>query len=161
MSAFTVGQDHIDLLVTAMVLTMDNIPNEHGTSVTAAHLGQTLLAENYASVNYRYEEQTTVPVYEFNPVMELMPPRKPTPWHWVQAYKAFSCYEYQSCEHPGWKDSTAKLWVDRMTLELDLLLAGHPRYTPLRSKVALPAGYEEVQWEWDRSNGFWTPETVA
>jgi hypothetical protein len=48
----------------------------------------------------------------------------------VQVIKAIHCYEYQSCEHPGWKDSQARAFVDA-----------------LESKAvqALP-GYEDAAW---------------
>ena len=51
----------------------------------------------------------------------------------VEVLKAIDCYEYQSCEHPDWKDSTAAKLCDQ-----------------LRSRmIAELPGYEEAAWGLD------------
>lgn len=78
---------------------------------TPEELGQLLWDENVASVSYRYggESRDTLP----GPVGEdyvyvhrgaSLAPR-PDP---VRVLKACDCYEYQSCEHPGWSASEAR-----------------------------------------------------
>ena len=61
--------------------------------------GATLLAENRASVNHRYNED------EFEAPYTLT--RYAGPFNPVAIIKAIHCYRYQSCEHPGWKASEA------------------------------------------------------
>lgn len=63
-------------------------------------LGQILTEGNYRSVNARYGEDAPVPVYRWEP------PRS-TDWSCEEVIRAVSCYEYQSCESPGWRDSAA------------------------------------------------------
>lgn len=85
-------------------------------------VGQMLLDENYASVNFRYgqnEAAVFIPGDRFAPV---------TP---IQTLKALDCYEYQSCEHPGWRFSEAH----EFCVALRGAAIGH-----------LP-GYEDAAWE--------------
>lgn len=83
-----------------------------------------LWAENYASVNYRYCEKDMAPEY----VHKSDPYRK---WDAVAVLKAIACYEYQACEHPGWKTSEARAFCEE--------LRGNAIH-------ALP-GYAEASWE--------------
>lgn len=86
---------------------------------TADRVGQMLLRENRLSVDHRYNESELEPIYHFE--------------HWtsvtrvdpVVILKALSCYEYQSCEHPGWETSEAKTFCDRLQSEMIRLLPGY------------------------------------
>ncbi|MEU7925079.1 hypothetical protein [Micromonospora sp. NPDC049107] len=69
------------------------------TLPTAGRVGAMLLAENRASVNHRYAEDEIEEPYLFTWL-----PGTPDP---IVVLKALSCYEYQSCEHPGWRGSEA------------------------------------------------------
>lgn len=114
MSAFIVGPDHIDLLVTAAIDwdVRVTVPDEsapfgyRALDLTPTELGRLLLRENLASVDYRYqgrleESEFKAPeVYEFRRV-----PHGALHPAWV--LKALHCLEYQSCEHDGWESSTA------------------------------------------------------
>ena len=58
-------------------------------------IGQSLLNQNYASVNYRYNENIEVPVFEYEDVDidEGI------------VYGCIQCYEYQACETDDYYDS--------------------------------------------------------
>lgn len=99
----------------------------------AAEVGNMLMLENIKSVSYRYpnESSGTLPgpvsgnsvvtaadcgvCYEFTP---------------AQVHKACCCLDYQSCEHPEWRESEACAFLDRLKEA-----AAH----------AMP-GWEEAEW---------------
>lgn len=92
MSAWTVAQGHIDVLVNALF--------EYGVvdpSTNGRELGQELWHENHLSINHLYSESTPTPDYVLTTTeAPLMPDA---------IFEAVSCFVYQSCEHPEWKDS--------------------------------------------------------
>lgn len=95
MSAWILDKRHIDLLVTAAVDA--NMTDEEEADI----IGTLLWSENHASYNYRYNESYKPDEYKFEryhgkPKMNI--PR---------IFKAVHCYEYRSCEHPGWVKSDA------------------------------------------------------
>lgn len=171
MSAFVVDKAHIDAMVRAGLmysrfglrwfaveygsdefdLQRDTRQLEHGT---ADQVGGMLVAENVVSVAHRYspagrigegwEDNLDLPgpvdkYYVERYSYPVMGGRVPSP---VEALKLIDCYEYQSCEHDGWRDSEAKRFCEA-----------------LRSALigALP-GYEDAPWEW-RSDAPSVPET--
>lgn len=89
-------------------------------------LGQMLLNENYASVNYRYSEADEP--YEYthtNHGYTLTP---------GEVFKAIDNLDYQSCEHPGWRTSEAFAFL-----------------TALREQVCrFVDDYESAPWGFDR-----------
>ena len=104
------------------------------TPVAASAIGAMLLHECIASVQHRYPD---VPVdklpgaiaehwepYRYTPLG-----RVPTP---VQGLKLIDCYEYQSCEHPGWLESEAYRFCQALHANL----------------IRRLPGYEEAPWEW-------------
>lgn len=98
MSAWIVSKAHIDVLIHAMgrreLLTM---------SPDAA--GWMLWDENHQSVNYRYGESEPTPTYAYAPPVET--------WTSSELLKILNCFDYQTCEHPGWKGSeTAQFCED-------------------------------------------------
>lgn len=125
MRAFIVGTDHIDFLITAAnawdvrwyFKPSNGGPTMHGSALGDLDtLGMRLLAENAASVSHRYahcddlsadETGETAAFYRhrFVPLTALDP---------VHVLKAAQCYEYQSCEHPGWADSEACAFVEAL-----------------------------------------------
>lgn len=159
MSAFVVSKEHIDAIValsikqgnlrftwfsedpdsiewtgdySAHTAAMREIHRE-ANLMTADSIGQMLAFENAASVLYRYPdhdnseyvpEWTTDDSYRYPGNV-----RRPTP---VEGLKLIACLEYQSCEHPGWKSSEARRFLE--ALRDDLI-------------NRLP-GYEEAPWEW-------------
>lgn len=126
MSAFVVAKAHIDYLVSAgfhlgpgssklrwwasppeaiadeeerQRFRYDYDANLHElTWDNAGMVGAMLWAENMRSVNYRYEEAEVEEPYLFCEV-DTEP---------LQTLKAISCYDYQTCEHPGWLLSEAR-----------------------------------------------------
>lgn len=97
MSAYVVSDATIDALVTFAIggtwRCWDGKPEE---------LGQMLVDENYASVNYRYRGEEGGPhKYSFK---FMSSPAKLSP---IVILKLCHCYEYQACEHSEWKDSKA------------------------------------------------------
>lgn len=97
MSAWIVSTGHIDVLVHALAQ-YEVISPDLGAE-GFRRLGQTLWQENHASVNYRYSETTATPRYQLRTTEATLDP--------IVVLKAVACFEYQSCEHPGWPDSHA------------------------------------------------------
>jgi len=124
MSAFEVGTDHIDAMLTAGFVVAERNQGKfywyhegtarHLTLETAGAVGAMLAAENRRSVNYRYSEDELEAPYLFNRL-----PGTPAP---VIVFKILDCYEYQSCEHPEWTGSEAyvfcqmlrRRWIHRL-----------------------------------------------
>ena len=129
MSAYVVDRDHIRYLVAAAAgrawslrgskfswwserrqtrisVLSDDYPGLTEDGMTESEFGQMLWDENIRSVRYWYDDPDTLPgpidetfVYIHVPVAASEDP--------VQTLKAIHCLEYQSCEHPEWKDSEA------------------------------------------------------
>ena len=97
----------------------------------ADQTGQMLWRENHLSVNHRYDELPKVepssPYIFERPLKRLQHNGRLDP---MQVLKAIDCYEYQSCEHPGWLKSEAKAYCG-----------------VLRRRIvhSLP-GYDEASW---------------
>lgn len=99
MSAWIVHENHINAMVW-FAIDNDLIGNE-----TPDKFGQMLWDENYKSVNARYNEKDKAPKFEYHPPVKV--PASP------EAYAAiFGCYDYQTCEHDGYKKSRAFKFVD-------------------------------------------------
>lgn len=92
MSAWICSNRHINIVVTAYAgIAGITDPAE------LQRLAELLIAENYTSVNYRYNENDAP-----GPIVyrhEVVGP--------AAAHKAARCLDYQSCEHPSWEDSEA------------------------------------------------------
>lgn len=123
MSAFVVGYDHIDGLMTYCL----EGHRPYGVSYflplsgnrveinrrNVEEIGRILLEENEASVSYRYPDDDpddlpgsggeTAAGYRFCRFDGRLSP--------VSILKACDCLEYQSCEHPGWEGSIAQCIV--------------------------------------------------
>lgn len=105
-----------------------------GDTDAADRIGRILALENAASVLYRYPDHDNseyVPAWTTDGsfVWEL---GRATP-DALQGLKIIACYEYQSCEHPGWGTSEAKRFCDALRLHL----------------IPQLKGYDEAPWEWD------------
>lgn len=163
MSAFTLGQDHIDLLVTIAMRIPGFNPKYIDVPKTADMLGQRLWNENYASVNFRYAEHTPVPEYHWQPVAELQDGNALQTHHILQILQAVHCYEYQSCEHTDWSDGIAfwcmtaiRAWCER---ELDNRQVRKIRQYPQSTELEYD-GIRDAAWEWDRDHGFGSVTTT-
>jgi hypothetical protein len=152
MSAFEVGTVHINVMVSAALaatqfrepmrwyfgdmpatepgeMLPDASPSDYErcrrevTSENAEQWGAVLLAENRASVNHRYDEDEIEAPYALTEYSGQVDP--------VAVLSAIACYEYQSCEHPGWKRSEARAFCEA-----------------LRNKmVRMVPGYDAAPWE--------------
>lgn len=156
MSAFMVSKEHIDALVaTALHGPRDNSkPGGYGqgrwfapyfgdeptaqqlTIQNASELGDMLVKENLSSIHYRYPdtinnpENTPGPCEAYWMVDYVFPPQTKA-LSIVQCCKALACYEYQSCEHPEWRNSTAREFCNALRDSL----------------VTCLPGYEDARWE--------------
>lgn len=138
MSAFEVSTDHIDVLLTAGLYLpwrcggdvrwmaanpcAETLVERQLNEGNAGSVGAMLLAENRVSVNSRYCEDEWEQPYIYVPI-----PGKPL---LVIVLKAIACYEYQSCEHPGWEASEARAFCDALR----------------RHVIASLPGYDEAPW---------------
>ena len=167
MSAFEVSDTHIDILISAALqrgqygdplgwyhaeiprtapgealpghedyITSLNRTRREVTSENAETWGATLLAENRRSVNHRYDEDEIEEPYVFTEYAGSFKP--------AAILKALDCYEYQSCEHPGWEASEA-----------------HSFCEALRSRMIhqLP-GYADAPWEVHNASDVMTGEAI-
>lgn len=93
-----------------------------------------LLMENIKSVSYRYKQSTSAGLPGPTSI-DIITSRDITRTSFrtmdpVQVIKACDCYTYQACEHPGWKTSKAKAFINSLRNA-----AAH----------ALP-GYDDAKW---------------
>lgn len=140
MSAYVVHKDLIDLLVTVSTkhgqykrlnVEHQGILRQYGEGDENA-LGQLLIDANYASVNYRYDGYANPYEYRYNEVVNVGGAQNALiPWSHV--LKAISCYEYQACEYPEWKDSIAKSACDAIRLKVCRFVS------------------EDAPWDWTRA----------
>jgi hypothetical protein len=116
MSAWIVGSDHLDLLLTA-ALSWDLLNPDD-----ADETGRMLWRENLASVAYRYPadrdgdrpgpidfKDRDVNAYHLQPYPGRVDPEV--------VDQAAASLAYQSCEHPGWAASPACAFVTRLKTE--------------------------------------------
>ena len=140
MSAWVVSKTHIDAMIDAGLHGQGPYgplswytENETGgfaphdlTRLSADEVGTMLWNENHLSVNYRYDESTPTPTYRHGRLRSgPLPP--------VVIFKLIACFEYQSCEHPGWETSQAKRFCDALR----------------RSEINKLPGYGEAPWGLD------------
>jgi hypothetical protein len=148
MSAFILGTDHIDYLVTAAI---DLGTTNHGASSlywrqhsghgvgsyvrldrhNADAFGALLIQENVASIRYLYPDWDDLPDPSAYTYRRFRPFDGHDTADIAQVCKAVACYEYQTCEHPGWETSEAKRICEQIT-------KGYLTRLP---------GYEDAQWE--------------
>lgn len=152
MSAFVVNPAHIDVILsTGINGPSDPVSRGDWQSPWAAELtgredklnrknasrvGAALLRECIESVRYRY------PDCGLSDLPGPIPTPDPDQYEWtdfgraltiIEALKAIDCYEYQSCEHPGWSGSAAESFCNRLRSHL----------------IGVLPGYEAAPWEWD------------
>lgn len=126
MSAWLVRRKHIDHMVNVMLFGPAEVAPAHwplNIYHDADTLGRMLWIENQRSIEYRYSTRDHRGIMEeVEQYTHTWPGRRLTS---VEAIKAINCYEYQSCDHPGWKHSAAR----RTCLHCrDLLIASLPGY---------------------------------
>lgn len=115
MSAFVVGYDHIDGLLTwAIDQKVSYYWNNQRTEITrenASKIGRILLKENERSVGHRYpdckDDPTEMPGTCGQEAADYIYRRFEAPLTAVSIIKACDCLDYQSCEHDEWEQSEA------------------------------------------------------
>ena len=93
---------------------------------TLTSRGQLLWDECRESVAYRYpdNQQLSGPINETF-IYEHVDPREPFLPTIVEIFSATDCYEYQSCEHPGWHTSNAHDFIQQLRSYAWHLLPGY------------------------------------
>lgn len=104
MSAYVVSNEHINALVNFGIGAnyFDPVTKclESITPATAERVGQILISENQRSVNYRYNEKESAPVFVFsNGYGHFMTA--------VQIIKLCHGLDYQCCEPDDWPQTVA------------------------------------------------------
>lgn len=141
MSAYIVGTDLIDLIVSAAVtgqghdLSVWNHTAEsyhRWNMADADELGQLLHDANVASVNYRYRENTPADVYTFRRVADL----GGITATWGDVLRALDCFDYQSCEVPDYHTTLASYAIAGIRRKVtDRLVSGM---------------FPDAHWSWSR-----------
>ena len=99
MSAFIVNRTHI----AALAAFCTNSQDWAGRSLKdGTRIGNILWDANYRSVNVRYDEDDSAPVFTLHTADLVNMPSDP-----VVVIKACHCLEYQSCEFEEWPQSEA------------------------------------------------------
>ena len=106
MSAYIVETNEIATLAASIALVLSD-----GTS--PQDLADMLHAENVASVNHRYNENTAPEVIAVGAARF----NQARAWAMADQLAAVDCLVYQSCEHSGWPTSAACLLLKRYRLE--------------------------------------------
>src|SRR5262245_14347801 len=148
MSAYMVDRNHIRYLVEAarcrrlngdgtlywfhcgVAYLLDSNKGTDCVNRPPAAVGQMLWDENRTSIEARYPDtredfsNATGPcdesfVYDRHELLSR------EPFDPVQVLKSCACYEYQACEHDGWKDSEAHAFIEALR---DHAIAALPGY---------------------------------
>jgi hypothetical protein len=145
MSAFIVGHDHIDALLTFGYLhkvsyyVPQSICNKPGgtrvdiTTMTASEIGAILLTENERSVRYRYSDIKSpgdlpgtigenAANYRFRNFGDILRLPAATKCAWI--LNACRCFEYQACETPDYRESLAHRIIQAIQAEAIRSLPG-------------------------------------
>lgn len=135
MSAFLCDTDHLSAVVNAVRLTshmsqmvesyltqgaMQSVQTGDNSPLEALYLD--LLQANLDSLGARYPD-TTRGDWADEVTARLNPKAKYASV--VAAIKGVQCYQYQACEHAGWKDSTAHKFTKELIGELICALPGY------------------------------------
>jgi hypothetical protein len=122
MSAYIVDITTIATLAASMTIKLNGTaPHPLNTANNYAEL---LHAENVASVNYRYSENTAPESIEVT--TEHFTAAKA--WTMGQQLEVIWCIDYQSCEHPEWEGSQARATLARYRSEC--IAETHPNDLP-------------------------------
>lgn len=109
MSAFVVSKHDIDILVTAYMAL-------RGAGPSPDAIGRMLWRENVSSVLHLYRGKSCaelramwpqlveIDAYLFSPIFAKA----------AAVAKIARCYDYQSCEHDGWRESRSREIVERL-----------------------------------------------
>ena len=124
MSAYIVSTETIDAIIYGArhyaSFPQPKIYDSNGEAnplTNPSRCGEILLAQNYASVNYRYNEHDEAPAYEYTAegrtVAGIVMERSGDAPKYTLAdcYGALKCYRYQACETPNYQISPVGMFV--------------------------------------------------
>ena len=114
MSAYIVSDAHINYLLTFM-----SANDSRYSGVYLDSIANKLRAANYASVNYRYNEEDAAPEtgFSFYPGAREADP--------LVVLKACACFDYQACEVPDYEKSEAAEIIQRIRMAAIHRLPGY------------------------------------
>jgi hypothetical protein len=138
-SAFVLGKVHIDAMLTAaldagrggLYWYTESGGGKHVTVENVDELGSMLVRENVASVIHRYDDTA---LHELPGMrQEILATARTSIYRFErtqgfgtgQMMAAITCYEYQSCEHDGWKTSDAAAFCRYLREELCTRVPGY------------------------------------
>lgn len=147
MSAWIVSKSHIDCIVQSLII------EKLIAVVEADDTGQMLWRECLRSVAYRYPgdgdgerpgpndfRDCHVDEYRFIGIE--------APLDDAIVAKQIACFQYQSCEHPAWKVSAAKVLTDDLAERIAARHGGDPHWwstlTDARGHDGLPWGIDNI-----------------
>ena len=147
MSAFFVGEDHVNAILSAAHLSQwfeFHLPNGRlaraNDTDAMTEAGKALLSENIKSLQHRYpgdwKEMVDIDVNEF--VFRFDWPFTARPDCAIATIKLVNSLDYQSCEHDEWKES----WAFGFLAAL------------IRTMIPQLRGYDDAPWHY-------CPEEVA
>lgn len=116
MSAYIVSNETINCMVNGM------IDNRIIGVLSAEEIGQALMDQNQASVNWRYGENEEAPKFRFTRKLPILGEAYTD----EQVYGCVRCWKYQACETPDHKESRGWKWAS--TLEHALVEKKFPDY---------------------------------
>lgn len=136
MSAYILNKEHIDCLIDAALtggyhgsdFSYYHDGDHHRVTVwNAEEIGTMLWEENVKSVAYRYQDSNiaTLPGPAGGPSLPYKHSHIPLPVDPVVVLKAIQCYDYQTCEHPGWKTSEAHSFCRALEHTMVVALPGY------------------------------------
>lgn len=108
MSAFIVGAEHLAAIVGSAAV-YGRRHHDLDDTFDAMAMANILAIENARSVDSRYGEDNDAIEVPASAISRYAA----SPLSPVALLKALACYDYQSCEHEGWKDSDAKRFCER------------------------------------------------
>lgn len=127
MSCYICDNETISVIARAFVDYEEVFVNNNGFLLTTSkEIGQALLNQNYASVNFRYDEDEKAP--EFNPNFKIE-------YNEGDVIGCIRCYSYQACETNDWDDSNILRSLNRLMLNISARLVK-------RCGMKIPWGYE-------------------
>ena len=98
MSAFIVPKGQIDALVQSLIVEGVITPRRRN------EVGQLLWHENHLSLQARYGDEPNTPEYTAE-IIEA-------PLDDLKVWRLLDCYDYQTCEHEGWREGWEHIGVE-------------------------------------------------
>lgn len=160
MRAFPVNRDTIDLLVTAAYISTPayRVDAPRDLVDAADQMGQLLWDENHSSVSYAIGEHLAAPIYQWQPVAEIIPGADDE--QVLQIERCRLLFSEVSCHHEGWDESPARDLIERLGDAIAQRFAHRPLVdSPEHLGVKEYEGLHRAAEHWEREVGFRHPLT--